>query len=277
MRVSPRDLRAVRAGGVLTRYALLGEAAFFLVELPPTGSAGTSLDEPCRREHWGIVHQGELLLRGGHERAFGPGTAFYVAPGRTHRFVAGGRAVIAGFAPVTAEIDDSPAGRRARGIELVRRTGIPSLPPTEVRIAGARTRTGTTGQVQTVSAVMGSWVFTRSIFGPIGGFGDGWCHLPHWGQVIDGTLLLHWESGEIELLGAGDIFACPAGVGGHRIEVADAATMIDYTPIDALLDPTLRRAPRTVAALRDVLPGLTGPDATAVPVVTPREGAKQVP
>ena len=269
MRVSPRELRAVRSRGVLTRYAVLGEAAFFLAEIPPTGSAGTSLDEPCRREHWGIVHQGELLLRGRHERSFGPGTAFYVAPGRTHRFFADGRAVIAGFAPVDTDIDDTPEARRARGIESVRRTAAPHLPPTEVRIVGARARTGTAGTVQTVSAVMGRWVFTRSIFGPIGGFGDGWCELPHWGQVIDGTMLLHWKNGEIELLSAGDIFACPLGVGGHRIEVADAATMIDYTPIDAILDPTLRRAPRTVAALRDALPGLARPAATEAVVAVP--------
>ena len=270
MRVSPRELRAVRSRGVLTRYAVMGEAAFFLAEIPPTGSAGTSLDEPCRREHWGIVHQGELLLRGRHERRFAAGTAFYVAPGRTHRFFADGPAVVAGFAPVDTEIDDSPEGRRARGLESVRRAAVPHLPPTEVRIVGARARTGTAGTVQTVSAVMGRWVFTRSIFGPIGGFGDGWCELPHWGQVIDGTMLLHWQSGEIELLSAGDIFACPLGVGGHRIEVADAATMIDYTPIDAILDPSLRRAPRTVAALRDALPGLVHPAATDAAITVPQ-------
>ena len=268
MRVSPADLRAVRAGGVLTRYAVLGEAAFVLVELPPTGSAGTTIEEPCRKEHWGIVHRGELLLRGRHERVFGPGTAFYVPPGRTHRFAAASRAIVAGFTPVTTTIDDLPAGLRALGVEAVRRAALPSVPPTEVRIAGARTRTGATDQVQTVSAVMGRWVFTRSQFGPIGGFGDGWCDLPHWGQVIDGTLLLRWENGEIELLGAGDIFACQVGAGGHRIEVADAATMIDYTPIDAILDASLRRAPRTVAALRDVLPGIAGLDATTVPPAT---------
>ena len=253
MRVSPRELRAVRAGGLLTRYALLGEAAFLIVEVPTTGSAGTSMEDPCRREHWGLVLKGELLLHGRRERAFGAGTAFYIAPGRTHRLTATPSAVIAGFAPVAQPVDDSPEGLRSRGIEVVRNFAAPALPSAEVRVAGTRARSAVTGHVQTVSALMGRWLFTRSTFGPIGGFGDGWCDLPHWGQVLDGTLVLRWESGEIELLDAGDVFSCPRDAGGHRIEVADTATIIDYTPVAAVRDPGLRRAPRAVSALRAIV------------------------
>jgi len=113
---------------------------------------------------------------------------------------------------------------------------------------------------------MGQWLFTRSTFGPISGYGDGWCDLPHWGQVIDGTLVLRWESGEIELLGAGDVFCCPRGAGGHRIEGADAATMVDYTPVAAVRDPSLRRAPRAVSALRAIVAeGLPSGDDAEVP------------
>lgn len=253
MRVSARELRAVRSGGLLTSYALLREAAYVVVRVPASGSAGTSLEEPCRREHWGLVLRGEVRLHGRHERAFGAGTAFHVAPGRTHRLSASASAVIAGFAPITEPIDETPTGLASRGIEVVRRIATPALPPAEIRIAGTRVRSTVTGQVQTVSALMGDWLFTRSTFGPISGFGDGWCDLPHWGQVIDGTLLLRWEHGEIELLSAGDVFCCPRGVGGHRIEVAEAATMIDYTPVAAVRDAGLRRAPRAVSALRVIV------------------------
>ena len=68
MRVSPRELKAVRAGGLVTRYAVLGDAVFVVADLPDGGTAGTSVEEPCRLEHWGLVLQGELTLT----RAPGP-------------------------------------------------------------------------------------------------------------------------------------------------------------------------------------------------------------
>lgn len=259
MRVSSQELKTVRAGGLLTRYALLGEAAYLIVEVPASGSAGTSLEGPCELEHWGMVLKGEVRLHGRHPRVFGAGTAFYVAPGRTHELSATASAVVAGFTPLLEPVDESPEGLRSRGIEVVAGTADPGLPPTSIRVAGTRARSAVTGQVHTVSGLMGRWLFTRSNFGPISGFGDGWCDLPHWGQVLAGTLLLRWESGDIELLVAGDVFSCPPGGVGHRLEVAESATMIDYTPIAAIGDRGLRRAPRAVSALRaihgDGLPG----------------------
>ena len=102
---------------------------------------------------------------------------------------------------------------------------------------------------------MGDWLFTRSAFGALSGFAEGWCDLPHWGLVIEGDLVLHWENGEIELLGRGDAFHCPAGPPGHRIEVADVAAIVDYTPIAAIDEPERRRAPRALAALSVRGPG----------------------
>lgn len=247
MRVSPRELKAVRAGGMVTRYAVLGAAMFVIAELPEAGTAGTTVEAPCRKEHWLLVLQGEIELDGGRARTFPAGTAFHVAPGPVHRLRTHSRAVVAGFQPVTTPIDDSPEVLRDRGMQVLRRVSAPVLPPTSMRVAGAHTRTATVGQIQTESAVMGDWLFTRTTFGPKTGFADGWCDLPHWGFVLDGNLVLHWENGEIELLGPGDVYHCPDTL-GHRIEVADTATIVDYTPIAAVDEPSRRRAPRALAA-----------------------------
>ena len=69
--------------------------------------------------------------------------------------------------------------------------------------------------------------------------------MPHWGLVLDGDVVNHWQDQELELWGPGDVFHCPGGPPGHRMEVADRAIVIDYTPIESLDDPALRRAPRT--------------------------------
>jgi hypothetical protein len=45
-----------------------------------------------------------------------------------------------------------------------------------------------------------------------------------------------WED-EVEIIGAGEAFYCPAGPPGHRIEVTDAATVMDLTPIEAMIRP----------------------------------------
>jgi uncharacterized cupin superfamily protein len=248
MRVSPRQLKAVRANGLVTRYAVLGQAAFGVVELPDGGTAGTPVEDPCELEHWAMVLQGELTLVGPRPQTFGPGTAFYVRPGPpAHQFRADRRAVVAGFAPLDEPLDDSPDALRARGVDVVRRAPAPIAPPRMVRVQGTRTRSASVGEIEAEAAEMGAWLFTRTSYGPLSGYTDGWCDLPHWGLVLDGNLVLRWEGGELELLGPGDVFHCPAGPPGHRIEVADQATIIDYTPIEAVDDEHRRRAPRAVA------------------------------
>lgn len=255
MRVSRRDLKAVRAGGLVTRYAVLDDGVFAIAEVPDGGTTGTMLEEPCTQEHWGLVLAGDLHLDARRPRDFGSGTAFYVPPGRSHRFVAGDRVVVAGFAPLTTPVDDSPESLRRQGMEPLRGLAAPDLPPPSVRIEGSRTRSAETGRITTVSAVMGPWLFTRSAFGSLSGFAEGWCDLPHWGFVLDGDLVLDWEHGETELLGPGDVFYCPPGPPGHRIEVADTATMVDYTPLSAIDEPDRRRAPRALAARSGLVAG----------------------
>lgn len=246
MRISPRELKAVRSGGIVTRYAALGEAAFILVELPETGSAGTTLEDACRLEHWGLVLHGELRLEARRSRTFRPGAAFYVAPGPAHRFRADGPTAVAGFAPIVDD-DDPPGPMRALGMEIQDRVLLPPALPSTVRIDGGA-RSAMTGQIETESKVMGRWLMARSTYGRLSGYAEDWCDLPHWGMVLDGGVVLHWEDRELELLGAGDVFHTPVGPPGHRIEVPDRATIVDYTPIVAFDQPGHRKAPRTLAA-----------------------------
>jgi quercetin dioxygenase-like cupin family protein len=65
------------------------------------------------------------------------------------------------------------------------------------------------------------------------GYTSGWCDAPHWGLVTDGQMAIEWED-DIEILSSGDIFHCPAGPPGHRLEAADPATFLDLTPVAAL-------------------------------------------
>ena len=99
MHVAPADLRAVRQGGIALRFAMLGEMAYVLAEIPASGSAGTSLDAPCTQPHWGFVIAGELTCVTGRRRLTIPaGRAFHVpAGGPEHRFEATGSSLIAGF------------------------------------------------------------------------------------------------------------------------------------------------------------------------------------
>src|SRR5512146_30224 len=74
MHVAMPELRALRQGGLVLRYAVLGSIAFVLAEVPETGSAGTSLETPSRQAIWALVMNGELT---------------YLADGRTLRVPAG--------------------------------------------------------------------------------------------------------------------------------------------------------------------------------------------
>ena len=73
----------------------------------------------------------------------------------------------------------------------------------------------------------------RVRMGERSGYTSTWCDAPHWGIVTEGRLAIAWED-DIEILSKGDIFHCPAGPPGHRMEAADPATFIDLTPISAL-------------------------------------------
>jgi quercetin dioxygenase-like cupin family protein len=234
VRVSLRDLKGVSQGGLLARYALLGPAAFVFVELPASGTAGTNLEDWCQMEHWGLMLEGTLRLDGSEPRELQPGTAFYIPPdGPPHRFIATDRVTIAGFTPLREPVDTSPEALQARGLQIETRMPTPAAPPPLMRVANTPSRLMTRGQIEVETAEMGQWLFTQTTFGPLSGYTSGWCDLTHWGLVLSGDLILDHEN-SLEVLTAGDVFYCPAGPPGHQFEVADRATIIDYTPIDEI-------------------------------------------
>lgn len=233
MRVSPAELHAVKRAGMLTRYALLGQAAFVLVELPRTGTDGTGLDQPCLTDHHGFVTRGTFSVHhaDGRTEAFAAGDAFYVPEGPpSHLFSATADCIVGGFAPLTEAADTSDDALEAQGFAVIRDPGLPVAPPATVRLVGTVEPFQRSGAVDVVGSQMGKWLFMRSRFGPRSGYTSGWCDLPHWGLVLDGEVAISY-AGETELASRGDVFFSPPG---HRFTSPDGAIVIDYTPISDL-------------------------------------------
>lgn len=230
MHVTPSDLRMLRQDGVVIRFALLESMAFVLAEIPSTGSSGTSIEQPCINPHWGFVISGEIALQtdGGRQTIL-PGSAFHVpAGGPPHRFLAGGAARIAGFEPIGSVTDTSDSALAAQGFEVLG----PDLlgAATVIPVAVAPLVDG--NQIDVRAWSMSTLVLTQARFGPGSGYTADWCDSPHWGLVTAGRLAIEWED-DIEILAAGDVYHCPAGPPGHRLEAADPASIIDLTPIDS--------------------------------------------
>jgi mannose-6-phosphate isomerase-like protein (cupin superfamily) len=228
MHVAPADLRAVRQDGITIRFAMLGSMAYVLAELPKDGSPGTSLERPCEQPHWGFVIDGDLSIVTERQRlAIPAGRAFHVpAGGPQHHFETSGPALVAGFAPVESPVDVSDDSLVAKGFELLseptKTTVVPPIPPQRV---GA-------GQIRIETWRMSDYLMTRTRMGERSGYTAGWCDAPHWGLVLSGRIAIEWED-DVEILSKGDIFHCPAGPPGHRVEAADPASFLDLTPISA--------------------------------------------
>ena len=231
MHVAQVDLRAIRQDGVVIRFAMLGSIAYALAEIPSAGTAGTSLERPCTEAHWGFVIEGELWFVTAHQRQrIAAGRAFHVpAGGEEHHFESAGSALVAGFQPVEAPEEVSDDRLAARGFEFV------DVPTTATVVPAVAVRRVPAGQVRTESWPMSAYVLTRVRMGERSGYTSGWCDAPHWGLVTAGRFAIEWED-DVEILSSGDIFHCPAGPPGHRIEAADPATFVDLTPLAALQD-----------------------------------------
>ncbi|MFL5675436.1 MAG: hypothetical protein ACJ779_10540 [Chloroflexota bacterium] len=228
MHVAPIDLQAVRQDGLKIRFALLGSMAYALAEVPETGSAGTSLEQTCVQPHWGMVIEGELRFITARRRMTIPaGRVFHVpAGGAEHHFESSGSALVAGFQPIDTDLDVSPARLVAQGFEIV------SEPPMAPIVPAVPRRAVRPAHIDCETWQMAPYIMARVKMGERSGYTAGWCDAPHWGIVTEGRLAIEWE-GDVEILSRGDIFHCPAGPPGHRMEAADPATFIDLTPMSA--------------------------------------------
>lgn len=256
MHVAPGDLRTLRQDGILIRFAVLGEMAYVLAEIPPGGTAGTSLEKPCNDPHWGFVIDGEVtFVRGRRRETIAPGRAFHVpAGGPAHHFETTGRARLAGFAPIDPAVDLSEPRLVAQGFELVaERSPAIIVPPVQEFPAQP-------GAIATESWTMSGFRLARSRMGERSGYTAGWCDAAHWGLVTSGGLTIEWEN-DVEVLAAGDVFHCQAGPPGHRIEAADPATVLDLTPLAAFDDG--RRLAKWRRRAEGVVPAATGGIAVA--------------
>jgi quercetin dioxygenase-like cupin family protein len=231
MHVAPVELRPLRQGSLTLRFAMLGEMAYVFAELPATGSTGTSLETPCSQAHWGFVIEGELtFVRTDKREVIPAGRAFHVpAGGEEHWFEASGRALLAGFQPIESQAEVSDERLAARGFELLS----PEVVASATIVPAIATRKVPVGQIRTETWPMSSFLMTRVRMGERSGYTSDWCDAPHWGLVTNGQMAIEWED-DVEILSSGDIFHCPAGPPGHRLEAADPATFLDLTPIAAL-------------------------------------------
>jgi hypothetical protein len=226
MHVAPVDLRAIRQSGIVVRFAMLGPMAYVLAEVPASGSSGTSLEQPCTQPHWGFVVEGELsFVANGRRETIPPGRAFHVpAGGPEHHFETAGRALVAAFQPVEPDLDTSDDGLAAKGFEILATSSAPTIvPPIATRKVAA-------GQVLTESWPMSTYLLTRVRMGERSGYTSGWCDAPHWGLLTAGRFAIEWEN-DVEIVTTVDVFHCPAGPPGHRLEAADPVTFVDLTPM----------------------------------------------
>jgi Cupin domain len=234
MHVAPADFRSVRTGSLVLRFAMLGDTAYVLAELPRTGSRGSVLEDLCTRPHWAFVVDGEIRVEaGGEHRTIDAGNAFYVPPGLEHRLYAEGPARLAGFEPVDPGRDLSDDRLRADGYEVLPRP--PAIQPglvVPVREV-ATIREPAAGEIVASSVAMGERILTNARFGPRSGYTSAFCDLPHWGLVTDGSLAIEWED-DVEVVTAGDVYYCRSGPPGHRFLAADPAAVIDLTPAAAV-------------------------------------------
>jgi hypothetical protein len=53
------------------------------------------------------------------------------------------------------------------------------------------------------------------------------CHAPHWGYMLDGTVVVSYRTGEEETCTAGDLFYWPPG---HSVRVTEDAEVILFSP-----------------------------------------------
>jgi quercetin dioxygenase-like cupin family protein len=234
MHVALPDLRALRQCGLVIRYATLGAIAFVLVDVPDSGSAGTSMERPSRQAHWTLVLDGDVTCEVADRRLNVPaGNALYVPGGEPeHRILASGGSRIAAFLSIDPSIEVNDQLLAAQGFEVLGPVASPGSGP--IVVPTAARRSSHAGVIDARTWSMPPYAMTAAHFGPASGYTADWCDAPHWGLVTDGQLAIEYEH-DVEIVAAGDVYYCPPGSPAHRLEAADPASVVDLTPIDAIV------------------------------------------
>jgi quercetin dioxygenase-like cupin family protein len=232
MHVSPSAFRTVRRNGILVSFAVLGDLAYAVADIPTAGSSSTFLEEWCERPHWAFTLTGSVDVEFEDGTTTLPaGSAVHIPAGVRHRLVVEGRARLAGFELVTPDAPQSDDDLRRVGFEIVGSHEVDA--PAVAVVRPKPERPAAAGEIVADSRRMGEYLFTRARLGTRAGYTSDECDVPHWGLVTSGGLVIEWED-DVEVLRAGDVFYCPAGPPGHRLQAADPAVVLDLTPIDSL-------------------------------------------
>jgi mannose-6-phosphate isomerase-like protein (cupin superfamily) len=231
MHVSPSDFRAASRDGIVLHYAVLGPVAYALADFPDGGSRGTFVEEWCVEPHWAVIARGDLDIDlDGERTTIAPGTAFHVPAETRHRLLAPGRARIAAFERIGHSSAASDAALEAAGFEVLA-TAAPAAPLSGLAVHRPSPEPAPDkGEILATTRRMGDLLFTRARLGRLAGYASDPCDVEHWGVVTSGALAIESED-DIEVLSAGDVFYCPPGPPGHRLQAAEPATVVDFTPI----------------------------------------------
>ena len=69
-------------------------------------------------------------------------------------------------------------------------------------------------------------------FGPLlQGLDHDSCHCPHWGYIVEGSMLIKYDDDTEEILEAGDVFYLPPG---HTGVVQEDLKLLDFSPTKEL-------------------------------------------
>ena len=229
MHVAQAALAAARRGEVGVRYAELGPVTYVLSGLGP--GADPCAARPCRRNHWGIVLNGSLAIEQAGTRTELPSRSVFHVPGGTpaHRIAALTPAQVAGFEPAADRLPLDPSADASHGS-----TDEPTTSAVPITAFGVTARARVEdGAVAATGMTMGSLVLCAASLGAGAGYTEDWCDLPHWGLVVSGSIAIEWED-DVEIVAAGEVYACPSGPPGHRFQAADPAAILDFTPVEAM-------------------------------------------
>jgi hypothetical protein len=62
------------------------------------------------------------------------------------------------------------------------------------------------------------------------------CCVPHWGYVLEGSVIFDFEDGTRERARAGEVFYCPHGPPGHVYSYDEDSRLIEFSPLDQMMN-----------------------------------------